>query len=94
MGCLRKGSNQKTLFSAVSYLLCQQLSDFSRLDPEPQELHLQSDAALLPIHAGRPDGSWPAAALQHVSHGEKLKLRLTGGKKPCSRSRWGSEDNN
>lgn len=56
----------------LSHLLCQQLADFARLEPEPQQLHLQSDAAFLPIHAGYFDGSRPAAAaVQHVSHGEK-----------------------
>ncbi len=59
----------------LSYLLCQQLSDFPRLEPEPQQLHLQSDAAFLPIHAGHSDGSWPAA-LQHVGHGEDSDLCL------------------
>lgn len=60
----------------LSYLLCQQLSDFPRLEPEPQQLHLQSNAAFLPIHAGRSDCSWPAA-LQHVGHGEDSQFCLS-----------------
>lgn len=59
----------------LCYLLCQQLSDFPRLEPEPQQLHLQSDAAFLPIHAGHSDGS-RAAALQHVGHGDDSELCL------------------
>lgn len=61
---------------SLSYLFCQQLSDFPRLEPEPQQLHLQRDAAFLPIHAGHSDGSWPAATLQHVGHGEDSELCL------------------
>lgn len=53
------------------YLLCQQLSDLSRLQPEAKQLHLQSDASLLPIHGGHSDGSRPTAALQDVGHGPR-----------------------
>lgn len=73
---------RKTLLAVIPmhddfryYLLCQQLSDFPSLDPEPQQLHLQSDAAFLPIHAGHSDGSRPTA-LQHVGHGEDSELCL------------------
>lgn len=58
-----------------SHLLCQQLSDFPCLEPEPQQLHFKSDTAFLPIHTGRSSGSCPAA-LQHVSHGENSGLFL------------------
>lgn len=72
-----------SFFFLFSYLLCQQLSDFPRLEPEPQQLHLKSDAALLPIHAGRSNGSC-SAALQHVSHGDESEL--------CRWARIGLED--
>lgn len=67
--CARYITHDAFLF----YLLCKQLPDFPCLEPEPQQLQFQSNAAFLPIHTGCSNSAW-RAALHNIGHGEDSEL--------------------